>query len=305
MNEATINFIYKLIPNMIKNTPFLLRQEIVVIWSVCLPFLLRFLQSTICGISKKFIYKKCCDGGGSLNRSPPSSFDKESVNPIRATLPIYHREGDNWDHGPSISQITEMNWDEARLMHGYNFLTAFIVSAIRLFFWHILQPVMYIFLLYAYSDILDIVQLVLGLIVGVRELVYLTMTIVALFVSPSFLLVDIGVEKETSSYIFVLLMYTLCPDKYVLGVLGPKCANGGSWHISVFAVFNIMDCCGMAAFITGLIKKSLPIALGIGYFFTTFGGVVLGSTLLISVFWVDCCQNRCCQSRRISINVIN
>lgn len=264
----------------VDTTPFILRHDIIVIWSVCLPFLLRFLEGIVRKHVLKLCYDKCCNG----------------INPFRAALPIYNREGDFYNHGPNLDKIHELKWDECRLMYGYNFLTGFIVSAMRLIFWHMLQPIMYAFLLYAYSDVINDIQLKLGLIVAIRECIYFISIIIILFTLPSFLLVDIRAEDDWCKFICILLFYTLTPDKYIIAILIRMLQEKVSGKTFGFAYYffeklclcillllSLMDCCGTAAFIIGLMNKSLPVALGISYIFTTFGGICLLPIICYSI----------------------
>lgn len=63
------------------------------------------------------------------------------------------------------------------------------VAFLRFIFFHLLQPVAYIFVLWLYSDVISNLQLIFGGGVAVRECIYLLAT---LCVRPSFLLVNIS-----------------------------------------------------------------------------------------------------------------
>jgi hypothetical protein len=62
--------------------------------------------------------------------------------------------------------------------------------------WHVLQPVLYFLVFAVFSHELDSLQFVLGAAVGVREAVYLLLTVVCMFVNPAFLIVSVGASVE-------------------------------------------------------------------------------------------------------------
>eukprot|EP00494_Astrolonche_serrata_P013913 UN14039 len=62
----------------------------------------------------------------------------------------------------------------------------------RLFFWHLMQPFMYGWVLYSYWDSLDIFQQIFGSIVGGREGLYVIFIIICLCGNPSFFICNVG-----------------------------------------------------------------------------------------------------------------
>jgi hypothetical protein len=62
--------------------------------------------------------------------------------------------------------------------------------------WHVLQPVLYFLVFAVFSHELDSLQFALGALVGVREAVYLLLTVVCVFVNPAFLIVSVGASVE-------------------------------------------------------------------------------------------------------------
>ena len=69
-------------------------------------------------------------------------------------------------------QVKRFNWLEARRRLGLTNTAAVLVATIRLCIWHWMQPLLYWFAFYSYSDELDRLQLIFGLVVGVREIIY-------------------------------------------------------------------------------------------------------------------------------------
>ena len=77
-------------------------------------------------------------------------------------------------------QVKRFNWLEARRRLGLTNTAAVLVATIRLCIWHWMQPLLYWFAFYSYSDELDRLQLIFGLVVGVREIIYFLLTIIHL-----------------------------------------------------------------------------------------------------------------------------
>ena len=65
-------------------------------------------------------------------------------------------------------------------------------AAGRLFFWHLLQPPLYLFVLWESAALIDPLQLKLGIAVAVREAGYFVTTLMCCWANPSFLLVDVA-----------------------------------------------------------------------------------------------------------------
>ena len=85
------------------------------------------------------------------------------------------------------------NWVIAIQRNGHSRCGAYGAAVKRFIFWHMIQPVMYAVVLspYAYWDQLDTTQHVLGMLVLLREALYVLLLLVALVVNPAFLLVDV------------------------------------------------------------------------------------------------------------------
>lgn len=85
---------------------------------------------------------------------------------------------------------------------GWSNRLAYTVAAFRLICWHWLQPALYWAILILYWDQLKAgadndLQLHLALAVGVREALYFPITLFALVVNPSFLLIDLTFDHST------------------------------------------------------------------------------------------------------------
>jgi hypothetical protein len=81
---------------------------------------------------------------------------------------------------------------------GFHPNTARAIAVLRLFFWHLMQPVLYIWILYSYYDQLDWSQQLLGACVGVREALYVLLLLWGVCYRPAFLLVNLNAADKTS-----------------------------------------------------------------------------------------------------------
>ena len=86
---------------------------------------------------------------------------------------------------------------------GWTNNVAITVALLRLVFWHWLQPVMYLWILYSYSKDITRLQLYFGLGVAVREVIYPILTFIALYRNPSFLIVNVCNNKTITDYLFM------------------------------------------------------------------------------------------------------
>ena len=84
-----------------------------------------------------------------------------------------------------------ISWEQGRYLRGMSRYGALISGTVALFIFHLLQPAFYFIVLWVYYDYLDFTQQWLGLVVAGRECVYMVLVFVALFIKPSFLLVDV------------------------------------------------------------------------------------------------------------------
>ena len=172
----------------------------------------------------------------------------------------------------------KMSWDAALAALGWSQNMGCAVGALRLVFWHWLQPGMYALSLYAYWDEIDATQQKLGLVVAAREALYPLLTLVALRVQPIFLLANLSSPKNrVKSFLF----YVAMPEKYVLRCAGEDGSLPSWLAIPLFIFLPAADLCGTAALIVGAVKGTLPPALAVGYSVATLGWVSF-VTLMVS-----------------------
>merc|ERR1712079_834192 len=139
------------------------------------------------------------------------------------------------------------------------------VAAVRYIFWHLLQPVLYAFVLYAYWDLLDPGQQILGLCVAMREFVYVLECTIGLCVNPVYLLVDLKSSwNENAAYVAV---YVISPEKYVfMSILAaPGSLVKHCFYVILFLISIAMDFAGAVAFVWAIIVDNMYAPLMIGY----------------------------------------
>ncbi|KAK3240957.1 hypothetical protein CYMTET_49239 [Cymbomonas tetramitiformis] len=73
--------------------------------------------------------------------------------------------------------IDQITFQQAREYLALSPCEGIFVAALRLVFWHWMQPIMYTWILYSYYDLIDDLQLLLALIVLGREVTYMLFTI--------------------------------------------------------------------------------------------------------------------------------
>jgi hypothetical protein len=179
-------------------------------------------------------------------------------------------------------------WAYAAERNGLSPAAAFGKGLGRLIFWHLIQPPLYFLVFVACADLIDPLQLGLGIAVGVREAIYFLGTLACCWANPAFLLVDVGasVRLEDSEMIWggywFLIMYVLAPEKYVGlslfsdGGLGAIARNRGACGGLAYPLSGglgvtclLLDLAGVAALISGWGSGSLPVPLAVGYSVTT------------------------------------
>ena len=120
--------------------------------------------------------------------------------------------------GLTFDEVVEekTDWASACKFSGLMPCTAALVAAAKLVLWHWLQPAAYLFALVVYWGEIDTTSRWLGAIVGVREAIYIVLTIVALFVQPAYLLVSTRATLGTSHLggIYALILIFM-PEKIV------------------------------------------------------------------------------------------
>jgi len=160
---------------------------------------------------------------------------------------------------------------------------SFLIAAMRLFIWHLMQPVLYWLTLAAFWNDISEHQRLAGKIVAAREACYFLTVIILLCLQPVFLMVDIEKTSKEGNGLFGIGLYILSPEKYGLLVL-----LFGFPDQEITAVFStiaitmsvLADIFGAAAFADGVIAGNLPTPLAIGY------GVAALSALCWLVGWL-------------------
>ena len=192
-------------------------------------------------------------------------------------------------------QVKRFNWLEARRRLGLTNTAAVLVAIIRLCIWHWMQPLLYWFAFYSYSDELDRLQLIFGLVVGVREIIYFLLTIICSIVNPIYLLMDTTATYNERK--LDLLLYIFAPEKYVFLSLGIK-----RYSYLILIVLIIFDLFGVAALLTAIISNITPIPMICGYGITTLGGILYLSVVLS---WELCKTSKEEKKRRFLNGTLN
>ena len=191
-------------------------------------------------------------------------------------------------------QVRRFSWLEARKRLGLNNTAAILVALIRLCIWHWLQPLLYWFAFYSYSVELDHLQLIFGMVVGVREVLYFLLTVIGAMVNPVYLLMDTTATYNERK--LDLLLYIFAPEKYVFLSLG--------WRYSyiMLLILIVFDLFGVAALITALVTNITPIPMICGYAITTLGGILYLSVVLS---WELCKSSKEEKMRRFLNGTLN
>eukprot|EP01084_Bolivina_argentea_P207900 354621_1 len=185
----------------------------------------------------------------------------------------------------TIENIWEkkFTFSQARNDLKINTCAAISIALIRLIFWHWMQQLLYFFVLYAYWDLLDDGQHILGLIVSVREGTYLLLTFIALCMNPSFLMIDL--KASWNSEVFTVLTYVIAPEKFVfLAVVDNR--NGFLLGCGMISLI-LLDLAGIVAFIYAFAVNYVYVPMMIGYGVTTTGGLFSIIFLLLGCCIVD------------------
>lgn len=208
-------------------------------------------------------------------------------------------------------------WTEARTALGLSVRQAVWSSGTKMLLWHWSQPLAYFAVFGVYYCVLpdeygngkislsDRSQRGLGTIVAVREVLYVLQTLLALWLNPSFLLLELGgvlrpaVEGEAwcrrldGDSLKRWFLYLLVPQHYVALCLVRWARSVGRVYVEfllyIVGVYQFgADFCSGVALMKLLVLPSPPVALGIGYWLTTVS-VVLGIgwsiSRLLNVWW--------------------
>ena len=130
---------------------------------------------------------------------------------------------------------------------------------------------LYWFAFYSYSVELDHLQLIFGMVVGVRKSCIL-LTVIGAMVNPVYLLMDTTATYNERK--LDLLLYIFAPEKYVFLSLGWR------YRYIMLLILIVFDLFGVAALITALVTNITPIPMICGYAITTLGGILYLSVVL-------------------------
>jgi hypothetical protein len=237
------------------------RTELYLLLLVMIPFVGRAFESLVTNALKSTILDKCFGG-----------------NPCARCL----RSGKTGGYADGLNAYDiasgncRMSWGDSVEALDFKPSMGLAVGALRLILWHWMQPVLYWVVLYAYWDKLDGLQHGLGLLVGVRELLYAFCTLCALWWQPIFLQANLSAQKErVKSFLF----YVVMPDKYVASCCAFASGDCKPVFTFIMVLLTAADACATAALIAGSVRGNLPAALALGYVVATFGWV--GIALLL------------------------
>ena len=188
-------------------------------------------------------------------------------------------------------------WTDARVALGLSVRQAVWSCGGKMLLWHWTQPLSYLAVFGVYYCSLDDdgyfadVQRICGMFVAVREALYLVSTLLALWLNPAYLLLELdGVLRPAAEgwgegrcgwwrrvdgaalkqWVFYLLAphhyVTFCLFRGVLGV-GNSCCK---FPVAIALIVQHMaDLCSAMALVVLLSQPSPPVALAIGYWLTT------------------------------------
>ena len=184
----------------------------------------------------------------------------------------------------SIIYEKRTTWEQARCKLMHTKCQAYAISIFRLICIHWFQPIFYWIIFIAYQDNLDENQLVYGYIVGIREIIYIMLTLVCLNVNPAYLLVDVVGTWNESKLDFIT--YVFAPEKFIYLCLKQLYVCGINLFLYILIVFDLFGICALVAAIENGITPPL---LMIGYTVTTIGGILYGILFLMA--WGTKCWN--------------
>ena len=216
------------------------------------------------------------------------------------------------------------SWDDARTATGLNRRQAGVAGGMKLLLWHWTQPVGYLVVLWTYYC--SVARSLGGdsyaptgtaaIAVAAREVAYLLSTLLALWVNPAFLLLELdsiwkrpdeqhdGVRFQISTggscrwYQLIKVnamqrwvLYLMAPHHYVTMCLtrwaesaGNGAGNIGGMLLRLFGAIQLVGDFLSANALSELLQQpSPPVALAIGYWLTTAGLVTAVAALLIAL----------------------
>lgn len=159
-------------------------------------------------------------------------------------------------------------------------------GALRLVFWHWMQPVIYFIVLGNYWEIISPWQQRFGALVAVREVLYLLSTVVALCANPFYLQVDLVVTLKYDGLIMFLL-YLMAPEVFVWTALAGPGGFDLPWKVYFggHALYVFLEISAVVALLVGWAAGNLVWPLAIGYAVTSVAALC---TLPLFLAFVCC-----------------
>jgi len=194
-------------------------------------------------------------------------------------------------------------WAEARRHTGMRAWVAVGAGCVRLFLWHLLQPLLFLWVFICYYRGLSWLQLAFACVVLCRELLYSVMTVLALVLHPAFLLFDpvancqvhlnvdwrrtmTTVERRDNEFRCLAtgsgatLTLVLAPHFFVYNLLCHlKCVVHQCWSACLLKGFSLTlfigDLCALGAFVVGSLDHDLELPLLVAYCVSGVGSLVI------------------------------
>jgi hypothetical protein len=210
------------------------REVLLLFLGAALPFLLRALQSFGLGKVYKLCKKKAFDGQDPLQEAVLPT-DKELVGSNKVMM----------DDLASVYAGSE-GWDKAVVDLGWHKNTARAVGVLRLLFWHMMQPVMYCWVFFSFSDQINERMYHLGLVVMAREVTYVGLLACGLCRCPAFLLVNLEANDEVFYRWCCKAFYVLTPERTVTYMVVPPRPAA-----FIYTFLMVTDICGLFALLIG------------------------------------------------------
>ena len=202
----------------------------------------------------------------------------------------------------SIIYEKRTTWEQARCKLMHTKCQAYAISIFRLICIHWFQPIFYWIIFIAYQDNLDENQLVYGYIVGIREIIYIMLTLVCLNVNRAYLLVDVVGTWNESKLDFIT--YVFAPEKFIYLCLDMKKIDVGGIDLFLF-ILIVFDWFGICALVAAIENGITPPLLMIGYTVTTIGGILYGSLILFEKLSKLCRQKTMAYNSGITMREID
>ena len=205
-------------------------------------------------------------------------------------------------------------WTAARRGLGLSVRQAVWSCGTKMLLWHWSQPLSYFAVFGAYYCMLKETTQIAGIIVAVREAFYLLSTLLALWLNPAYLLLELGFTLPTTEEAALAewccsrwwrsaksvqswVVYLLAPHHFVTlclrrRVMHWRCGACGAALMTVAAIFQIfadlMSVVALGNIILDKNEASRPVGLVIGYWLTTAGFAAGGGGFGFAVVAATC-----------------